>query len=207
MPKGFTPEERDTIRARLIAAAHKLLENHTPSEISIAALTREAYISKGAFYLFFESKESLFYALWVQAQEAYRSQSLALIDRPGPSPQARFKRFFIDSLRLWRTSPLYRHFEQQDLETLMRKVAVGNFPNNDADDEDFMAQVIARCRANGITLRTTPVELNSIGRALVQVMLHETEIGAGFTATFDLLVDLVTTRLVDKYLGPHQVSD
>lgn len=66
----------------------------------------------------------------------------------------------MESLRSWRTSPLYRHFGQQDLETLMRKVAVGNFPYNDADDEVFMAQVVARFQANGITLRTTPAELN-----------------------------------------------
>lgn len=197
MPKGFTAEERDAIRNRLLDAVQKLLEAHSPSEISVTALTREAYISKGAFYLFFESKEALFHASWAQAQETYRSQALALIDRPGPSPKARVKRFFIDSLAMWRHSPLFRHFERQDLETLMRKVAIGNFPNNDADDEAFMAQAIERWQANGIALNTTAHELNSLGRALVQVMLHEPEIGSGYAATFDLLVDLVALRLTE----------
>src|SRR5260221_5269003 len=89
MPKGFTEREKDLIRARLIKAGDKQFSAHGLKKTSIEELTEAAKISKGAFYLFYESKEALFMDVAEQAEQRSRQEIFAAIDRPGPSPRAR----------------------------------------------------------------------------------------------------------------------
>ena len=55
MPKGFTGREKELIRARLIKEGYKQFSAHGLKKTSIEELAEAAKISKGAFFLFFES--------------------------------------------------------------------------------------------------------------------------------------------------------
>jgi AcrR family transcriptional regulator len=63
VPRAFDDEERDQIRARLLAAG--ALAQRSGAGRSVADLARAAGISKGAFYLFFPSRD----ALWAELAE------------------------------------------------------------------------------------------------------------------------------------------
>ena len=60
MPKAFTERDKELIRARLIQAGDKQFSAYGLKKTNIDALARAARISKGAFYLFYDSKEALF---------------------------------------------------------------------------------------------------------------------------------------------------
>lgn len=60
MPKGFSEQEKNSIREKLIDACKENWEKYGYKKTNIDELCSKSGISKGAFYLFFESKELLF---------------------------------------------------------------------------------------------------------------------------------------------------
>ncbi|BCJ94212.1 TetR family transcriptional regulator [Anaerocolumna cellulosilytica] len=60
MPKSFTEQEKSSIRQKLIADCKEKWERFGYKKTSIDELCLKAGISKGAFYIFFTSKEQLF---------------------------------------------------------------------------------------------------------------------------------------------------
>lgn len=60
MPKGFTEQEKINITEKLIAECKVSWQKYGYKKTSIDDLCKNVGISKGAFYLFFETKELLF---------------------------------------------------------------------------------------------------------------------------------------------------
>jgi len=68
MPKGFSDEEKETITYKLLAECKMNWQKYGYKKTSIDILCQNIGISKGAFYIFFDSKESLFYQVIMQTQ-------------------------------------------------------------------------------------------------------------------------------------------
>ena len=68
MPKGFSKEEKETIANKLLAECKMSWQTYGYKKTSIDTLCQKVGISKGAFYIFFDSKESLFYQVITQTQ-------------------------------------------------------------------------------------------------------------------------------------------
>jgi AcrR family transcriptional regulator len=64
MPKAFSEHEKDIIRAQMREKGKDLFEKQGLKKTSVDELTAAVGISKGAFYLFYESKEELFSKFW-----------------------------------------------------------------------------------------------------------------------------------------------
>lgn len=80
MPKGFSAREKARIRAGLLRACRENWAAAGYKKISVDELCREAGISKGAFYLFFPSKEALFCEVLCAAQEGINDRMAAILD-------------------------------------------------------------------------------------------------------------------------------
>ena len=80
MPRGFTDSEKEKIRENLIGACQKRWSRYGYKKTSVEELCRKAGISKGAFYLFFESKEALFCEALSRMQEEIRDGASRIID-------------------------------------------------------------------------------------------------------------------------------
>src|SRR5664279_3041314 len=105
MPKGFTDEERELLKARLLDQGQKQFSAHGLKKTSVEELAAAAGISKGAFYLFYESKESLLMDVVEQAEERYRLEVLSAVDLPGLSPRDRLFAVFHTAFTLWKKFP------------------------------------------------------------------------------------------------------
>lgn len=68
MPKGFSDEEKATITHELLAECKANWQVYGYKKTSVDTLCQNIGISKGAFYIFFDSKESLFYQVVRQTQ-------------------------------------------------------------------------------------------------------------------------------------------
>lgn len=69
MARGFTEREKDNIRKRLEGACKQSWTQHGYKKTNVEDICRQAGISKGAFYHFFESKEALFCEVLCSVQE------------------------------------------------------------------------------------------------------------------------------------------
>src|SRR5262245_2682512 len=102
MPKGFTDREKAMIRASLLERGRELFAAHGLRKTNVEELTRAVGISKGAFYLFFESKEHLFFELLQQYEASFQATLLERIARDDLPPRERMRALMHESLSAWR---------------------------------------------------------------------------------------------------------
>ena len=60
MPIAFTAEERTVLTGQLLESARRFVKEQSARKVTVEQLTDSVGISKGAFYLFYPSKEHLF---------------------------------------------------------------------------------------------------------------------------------------------------
>ncbi len=69
MARSFTEREKENIRQHLLEACKQSWTHYGYKKTSVDELCRQVGISKGAFYLFFESKEAIFCEVLCSVQE------------------------------------------------------------------------------------------------------------------------------------------
>lgn len=85
MPRSFSEHEKERIRSSLITACADSWTRSGYKKTSVDALCQQAGISKGAFYLFFDSKEALFCEVLCSVQQQiYETTSQLLRENPTP---------------------------------------------------------------------------------------------------------------------------
>jgi 2-polyprenyl-6-methoxyphenol hydroxylase-like FAD-dependent oxidoreductase len=99
MPKGFSERKKTLIRAQLLAKGRELFATQGIKKANVEDLTKAANISKGAFYLFFNSKEELFFELLGQFEDEYHADLIAAAGRPGASPRQQVKDVLTQAFR------------------------------------------------------------------------------------------------------------
>ncbi|MEP7356303.1 MAG: TetR/AcrR family transcriptional regulator [Anaerolineales bacterium] len=193
MPKGFSEREKEAIRKRLIKAGYKQFSAYGLKKTNVEELAAGAQISKGAFYLFYESKEALLMDVVEWAEQRYRQDILAAVDLPGPSPRARLAAILRKSFALIKTMPVLQVFTGSDFELLFRKVPAEKIQEHLASDRLFLEELVARCRQVGIPVTAAPEVIGSLLYPLVLASLREAgdqgENSLG--GSVDLLLELV----------------
>ncbi len=81
MARSFTEREKENIKRSLQEACKQSWTQYGYKKTSVDDLCRQAGISKGAFYLFFESKEALFCEVLYSVQEQICNAALEVIEK------------------------------------------------------------------------------------------------------------------------------
>lgn len=192
MPKGFSDSEKTIIRERLLEQGSKLFSAYGLKKTNVEEIAKAAGISKGAFYLFWSSKEALFMDVVEQVERNFRQEVLAVIHLPGPTPRARLVAALQKAFSLWKTIPILRFFTSADYEIITRRVpgeVVAEHLNN---DRQFIEDLVTQCRQSGIPIQAPPEKIGGLMYALFFTSLHEEDLQpGGLTGTLDILVELV----------------
>ncbi len=192
MPKGFTEHEKELIRKRLIEQGYKHFSAYGLKKTNIEELAQAAQISKGAFYLFYESKEALFMDVAESAEQHFRQEILAALDLPGPSPRARLFAVFKKAFALLKTIPILQFFTGSDYDLLFRRIPAEKLQEHLANDRMFFEELFTRCQNVGIPIRAQPDQIISLLYPLVVAILREDDLlRNSFSGSIDLLLELV----------------
>ena len=192
MPKGFSEHEKEIIRQRLLEQGYKQFSAHGLKKTSIEELAEAARISKGAFYLFYESKEALFMDVAELAEQRFREQIFAAVELPGPSPRARLLVVLKTAFDLLKTIPILQFFSGSDFDLLFRRVPTEKLQEHMASDRLFFESLVARCQAAGILIRVAPAEINRLLYPLVLAIMHADDLGLDtFSGSTEVLLELV----------------
>src|SRR5215470_2305575 len=106
MPKGFTDREKALIRAGLLEKGRELFATYGLRKTNVEDLTRAVGISKGAFYLFFESKEALFFELLEHFEADFQAVLLEHIARDTLPPRERMRALLHEAISVWQRNAL-----------------------------------------------------------------------------------------------------
>ncbi len=193
MPKAFTEQEKELIRKRILEQGHKQFSAYGLRKTNIEELAEAAGISKGAFYLFYASKEALFMDVVEQVEQRFRQELFAMVDLPGPSPRARLFALLHHAFHRVKTIPLLQFLTGNDYDLLFRRVPPEIFQEHLAHDRVFVNELITRCQNAGIPLRVQTEEILSLLYPLVLTILHEEEYSGAFPlgGSVDVFLELV----------------
>jgi AcrR family transcriptional regulator len=198
MPKGFTEHEKELIGKRLLEHGYKMFSAYGLKKTNIEEIAKAAGISKGAFYNFYESKETLFMDVVEEAEKRVRAELLAVIDLPGPSTRARLFAVLKKAFDLFESIPILQFLTGSDYDLLFRRVPADKVQEHVASDQAFFDEVIKHCKKAGIPIRVKSEQILASLYPLVLSILHEEDWGLNsFGGNMDLLLEL----LAAFYLG------
>ena len=191
MPKAFSEAEKRTIQAQLLEAGRYHFDTYGLSKTRIEELAQAVGISKGAFYLFYPSKEALFMDVVEAAERDFQQQVLTAIDVPGPSPHVRLYAVLHKAFTLWKAMPILRVFTHAEYAALARRVPPESFQAHLQSDRDFITTLITRSQAASIPVQISAEQLDGLLHTLFFASLHEDDFGAGaLSAPLDILLHL-----------------
>jgi len=207
MPKKFNEQEKQWIRQKLLEEGKRSFEVHGLRKTSVEDLTKAAGISQGSFYLFFDSKEELFYELLLAEEARIRERMLKWAEEEAVTKES-VQRFITESFRLMSENALIRTmYFQGELEQLVRKLPPEKLEQNFTEDRDAMLHVVRKWQEAGILRRERPELIVSLFRSLVLLSLHRKEIGESiYPDTIALLVRVLVDGLFGRSAEEAQSS-
>ena len=195
MPRAFTDTERTAIRERLLAAGQDLFARRGIRATTVEQLARAAGISKGAYYLFYPSKEALFFAIVEGVETAMQAR---LEEQVAAAPKDALRLLVRASLRARLENPLFDVAISEEAVAVMRTMSPEEqaaFLRRDVDMTESIAGLLA---ASGVPLAASPELLAGLLRAMVFVGMHREDIGAETApAVEDFLVEALSAALAE----------
>lgn len=185
------------MREKLRHAARRRIEQVGIRATAVGDLTRQAGVSKGAFYLLYHSKEDLVKEVFAEVESEVRRELDALVEQPG-SAEERLRaiiRFFFEIVgahpllrlladptegpQLWRTVPA------EEMEELL------------ADDDRYFMEVADRLKETGaLDPEASSYLVAAVPRLALAVTQARDLIGDDrHAAMVNLVVDGLTTEL------------
>ena len=192
MPRAFTDTEREAIRERLLSAGRSLFARRGIRATTVEQLAREAGISKGAFYLFFSSKEALFFDLVEEIETEIQGRLEAQV---AETPHQALPMLLRASLSARDENPLFDVATSEEAVAVLRTVPREEQETFLRRDIDMTAGIVARLEEAGVRVDADPAVLAGLLRALVFVGMHSEDIGEAAPAVQDLLVESLTRAL------------
>ena len=191
MPKAFSEREKELIGARLLEQGYRLFSAYGLKKTNVEEIAIAAGISKGAFYRFYDSKETLFMEVIEQVENRVRQQLFAAIDRPGPSPRARLYAVMKEGFALFKTLPILQFFTGSDFDLLFRRIPAEKFQRHLNNDQASFDEFITHCQNAGIPIRVQSEQVVGLLYMIVLAVFHEDELVANnFSGSIDLLLEL-----------------
>ena len=198
MPKAFSEQEKDTLRAQLREKGKKLFEKQGLKKTSVDELTEAVGISKGAFYLFYDSKEELFLEILEELETDFRTRIFDFSIGRKEDARKRLARLLKSALLTWDRYPLLKNFGMPEYEYLARKVAPERIQAHANRDNEFVNDFIKRIKRQGITVKASPRVISNLMKSLFFVSLHRDDLSdKAYMETMEVLADLVATYIVE----------
>jgi len=197
VPKAWSNREKAAIQTTLREQGKKLFEKYGLRKTTVDELVRSAGISKGAFYLFYASKEELYFDILEQLETVYHDTVYEGILRPGASPRQSFRAFLGDIIRIMTTNPIYRQLNSEDYEYLRRKLPEQTLKDHVKSDFDRFASYFETWMQKGWMRRVSPAALNGMMIALFYFTMHREDLGGtDFQGVTDLWIDMLVSYLI-----------
>lgn len=192
MPKSFTVQEKETIQMHLQDACRKSWTQYGYKKTSVDALCKQVGISKGAFYLFFPSKESLFCEVLCAVQDEIRSNASRIMeqlkDKAGIAEALKYiyraydeNNFLYDS-----SSADYAAFISKLSEEEMEKLKA----SNSRAEQLFLNQPYAKCKVD------PEMALSVMYTSLISIKNKEV-LPYNHLAVFDFMADHLVDSLFE----------
>ncbi len=199
MPKAFTEAEKELIRAQLRKKGGELFEKRGIKKTSVDELARAAGISKGAFYLFYESKEELLLDILEAIEEDIQGSVLNYAISAQEDAAESVANILTSMLLTWDKYPLLKSFGKGEFEYLIRKLPAGRIVAHVQSDEAFAKNFIKKLKKENIQTKISPRVAANLIKSLFFIGLHREDLGEGaYQESMRVMVKLVASYITER---------
>lgn len=142
MPKAFSEKEREWIKHKLFVEGQKLFEKYGIQKTSIDEIVKNVGISKGSFYLFYSSKEELFFDIIEKIEREFKENLTNEIFKEKNFKNS-FKKFLLKGFEFIENTPLLKYLSGSEIEFLMRKIPEERILSHMNKDIEQIIKIIA----------------------------------------------------------------
>lgn len=194
----FNEQEKKYIRNQLLQHGRQLFGELGLKKTSISDLTKRVNIAQGSFYLFYESKEELYFEILEQDESYIREELFHKILLKDKLTKAAFHDFLKQALQYLDESPIVRQlFDQSTMNQLLRKLPQEKLAGNHQGDIDFLVPYIEKWQADGAMKQLEPAIIVSMIRSLVILSLQKEMIGdMNYKSTMDQFIKMLSEDLI-----------
>ncbi len=196
MPKTFSESEKAMIKQRLMEEAKQCLTQYGVRKTTVDELVKRVHIPKGTFYLFYDSKELLFFDVLSAFHDEMNDKLLAeLAAAKGGMDAVQLTELLFGLYSKVKDSFLLPLLANGEIELLMRKLPP-EIAGLHAKKDDFS---IGRLMSLLLCRKTADIETFSAAlRAIFLTMLHKHEIGEDiFDAALKILIQGVVMQMIE----------
>ena len=195
MPIAFTAEERAVLTQQLLENARRFVREQSARKITVEQLTASVGISKGAFYLFYPSKEHLFYALLRQMHGELYGPAMQLLAQPEGTPAQQLTRAILEGCRALDASGLQR-FWQEDAPAILAAIPPEQRQAQQEQERAVFRQFLAQ---NGAAAVPEALAMNALRSLILTVPLRD-RLGPDYPQVLLWMAEGICRRI----FGPQQ---
>ena len=123
MPKTYSEHERSYLRERLMDEAEDCLARYGVRKTTVDELVRRVNIPKGTFYLFYASKELLFFDVMRRIHDRIHDELMLRIEKlEQPADESAVTQLIYDLYTSLSGTFLFRFAAEGEFELFMRKL-------------------------------------------------------------------------------------
>ena len=200
MARAFTETEKKRIRTALIRAMSESIAEKGLKKTSIECVVKGARISKGAFYLFYESKEMLVLDAIRSVQEVARTRLVKILEPPGKNPTKIMRRFVAGLFDVFEEFPIMKEISKVDvISDLLRSLPEEAIRKEYESDEHFFGWFHKKLLERRIIHNVDKKVVAGLPRMILALIMNRQMIGADrFNKLKALLITGISKELTHK---------
>lgn len=199
MPKSFSNKEKEWIKKKLLEEGRKLFEKYGVQKTSIDEIIRNVGISKGSFYLFYNSKEELFFDILEKLEREFKDNLFKVTFEKEKNPKSAFRSFLIKVFDFLESTPLLHYVTGKDIEYLIRKLPQEKITAHMHKDINQFKDFIIENQNKGFMAKRDITGLTGFFRLIPYLFIHKGEFDdEEYKATRELIIDMIVEYLAVK---------
>ncbi|MBN1214962.1 MAG: TetR/AcrR family transcriptional regulator [Candidatus Lokiarchaeota archaeon] len=174
MPKGFTEEEKNTIKKNLIEKGTEYFGIYGLKKVNVEQITNAVGISKGSFYHFYRSKEEFFFDILKETEKKLIVEMQMLLGNMNQDPKSAIINFIKFHINAPKENPIIKQIaDKKTREYLIRKIR--NIPKIEQylNTYDYLPLMIKNWQKMGYVIDKDPEVLAGILKALFTIGLDD----------------------------------
>lgn len=197
MPKCFSENERSYLRQRLMQEAKKSLIQYGARKTTVDELVKRVNIPKGTFYLFYKSKELLFFDVFRAFHDEIQEKLTSEIkDLKGGINAQKLTEIIFNLYKTAEDSFILKSITSGEMELILRKLPTEIAKEHAAEDDfnlEQLVNLVPDMRANQVPAFSAAL------RSIFLSMLHKHEIGE--EAFDDALKIMIKGVVIQMFTG------
>ncbi|PKL67242.1 MAG: hypothetical protein CVV28_07540 [Methanobacteriales archaeon HGW-Methanobacteriales-1] len=197
MPRPWSEKEKEVIKKSLLKEGRNLFEKYGLQKTTLDEIVSASNISKGSFYLFYKSKEELYFDVLEEVEHEFKEKMFENMFRPGRNRRECFKAFLNKMVELLTTMPLYKEITSSNYELLLRKLPEKTLNEHLQRDQEDISKYFNYWMEQGWMKRVDMESLNGLLLSMIHFIIHRDDFqGENFEASMELWIEVLSSYLI-----------